>query len=105
MLERQGEHEEAEKMYREVLKLREKVLGAEHPDTLDTLQDLAYLIESKRQFDEAKLLYEKALSGYQRTLGPNHPDAVSCSENYKSMLEEMNNICPHKSTPDSRRIY
>jgi len=36
-----GKHDEAEKMQREVLAVRKRVLGAEHPDTLTTANNLA----------------------------------------------------------------
>ena len=40
-LVRQGKYDEAEKMQREVLAVRKRVLGAEHPETLTTANNLA----------------------------------------------------------------
>jgi hypothetical protein len=36
----QGKHAEAEQEFRELLDVRRRVLGPEHPDTLATLRDL-----------------------------------------------------------------
>ena len=43
----QGRHTEAEPLYRRALDGREKVLGAEHPDTLASLNNLAILLENQ----------------------------------------------------------
>jgi hypothetical protein len=40
-LKRQGKYDEPEKMQREVLTVRKGVLGADHPDTLTTADNLA----------------------------------------------------------------
>ncbi|KAF2647202.1 hypothetical protein K491DRAFT_614968 [Lophiostoma macrostomum CBS 122681] len=41
-LSRQGKYAEAEKMHRETLALREKVLGKEYPHTLTSIANLAF---------------------------------------------------------------
>lgn len=41
----QGNYEEAEEMYRRSLAIREKVLGADHPDVAEGLNNLAVLLE------------------------------------------------------------
>ena len=41
ILSSQGEYEEAERIHREALVLRELVLGTEHPDTLTSMSHLA----------------------------------------------------------------
>ncbi|KAK4205836.1 hypothetical protein QBC37DRAFT_301982, partial [Rhypophila decipiens] len=37
----QGNYSEAEQLYRQTLALQTKVLGSEHPDTLNTMNNLA----------------------------------------------------------------
>ncbi|PTB61386.1 hypothetical protein BBK36DRAFT_1089716, partial [Trichoderma citrinoviride] len=51
-----GQHEEAEKAYREVLEFGEKVLGKDHPSTLDTVLRLARTLTSLGQYDRAASL-------------------------------------------------
>jgi tetratricopeptide (TPR) repeat protein len=91
VLRGQGKYEAAEEMYRRALTGHEKVLGVEHPHTLTSVYNLAYLHHSQRQFQEASVLYRRALSGYQQTLGPAHPTTLACDSNYSSMLQEMEN--------------
>ena len=40
-LPQQGKYDEAEKMHRQTLELREKVLGKEHPHTITSMNNLA----------------------------------------------------------------
>jgi Tetratricopeptide repeat len=47
MLEGQGKYEEAEMIYRQILALREKVLGREHPDTVLIRRALDGCLESR----------------------------------------------------------
>ena len=56
VLSKQGKYEEAEKMHRATLELREKVLGPKHPDTLSSMDSLAEVLsklEIHSQADEA----------------------------------------------------
>ena len=43
-LSSQGKYDEAETMQREVLAVKQRVLGADHPDTLSTAGNLAYYL-------------------------------------------------------------
>jgi hypothetical protein len=40
----QGKYEQAEEMFRQALRVRETVLGKEHPDTLMSMYNLAYVL-------------------------------------------------------------
>jgi tetratricopeptide (TPR) repeat protein len=75
-------------MNRRALEGDEKVLGAEHPDTLISVYNLAYLLQAKGQYDNASVLYQRAIAGFQKTLGPHHPTTLACSENYSSILDK-----------------
>jgi hypothetical protein len=44
LLDRQGKYEEAEDMNQRTLELREKTLGKDHPNTLDSMDRLAYVL-------------------------------------------------------------
>ena len=44
VLSSQGEYEEAEAIYRQVLETREKVLGLEHLDTLSSVSNLGSVL-------------------------------------------------------------
>ncbi|MEV0390526.1 tetratricopeptide repeat protein [Nonomuraea sp. NPDC050643] len=53
---------------------REKLLGAEHPDTLTALHNLAHASEDGST--QATALYQRAAAERARTLGDDHPDTL-----------------------------
>jgi hypothetical protein len=81
----QGRYSEAETEWRNVLTLREKVLGAQHPDTLQTCFNLASCLRAEGNGSEAKVFAQRAADGARKTLGPEHPDA----KKYEQLREEL----------------
>ena len=65
-------------MNRRALGGKEKALGKEHPDTLVSVNSLAYLLHQQEQYQEALLLYQRAYSGYQKALGQDRPTTKAC---------------------------
>ena len=55
----------------------EQVLGAEHPDSLVSRNNLAGAYESAGRLGEAIPLYEQVLADRRRVLGPDHPDTLT----------------------------
>ncbi len=51
-------------------------LGAEHPDTLESMNDLALGYEDAGQFDRSLPLKGETLSLYKSSRGPDHPDTL-----------------------------
>ena len=49
-----GKYDEAEPLYRTCLAARKETLGEKHPDTLDSVNNLAGLLESQGKYDEAE---------------------------------------------------
>jgi hypothetical protein len=72
-LSSQGKYDEAEKMQREVLAVDQRVLGAEHPDTLSTAGNLAQSLSRQGKYDEAVAMQREVLAVKQRVLGPSIP--------------------------------
>jgi Tetratricopeptide repeat len=54
MLREQGMYEQAEDMHRQTVKLREKVLGREHPETLTSMNNLALVLSEQGEYEQAK---------------------------------------------------
>ncbi|RUS32761.1 hypothetical protein BC938DRAFT_474383 [Jimgerdemannia flammicorona] len=65
MSEEQGKYDKAEPLYERVLAIREKVLGAEHPNT-------AFLYIGQGEYDQATSLLERALAIFEKVLGSEH---------------------------------
>ncbi|KAL8865632.1 MAG: hypothetical protein Q9198_009229 [Flavoplaca austrocitrina] len=92
VLRYQGKYEEAEPMNRRALDGYEKVLGKEHPSTLTSVYCLAYLLHQQQRYQMARPLYERALVGYRKVFRSHHPTTKACSEDYTSLLQELNEI-------------
>ena len=71
-----GRYADAEPLYRRVLKIREMKLGADHPDTALSLDNLASLYQAMGRYADAEPLYQRALKIREAKLGPDHPDTA-----------------------------
>ena len=73
--------EDSIELYEQVLAERERVLGADHPDTLTVRNNLAGAYKSVGRFGEAIELFERVLADRVRVLGPDHPDTLAARNN------------------------
>lgn len=81
----QGSYCEAELLYQEALRLRQRQLGDEHLDIANCLDSLAALYRWQGRYCESESLYEKALALKLNLLGNEHP-AVAVSLNNLAAL-------------------
>ena len=72
-LQSMGGLDEAEALLEEALAGRRAMLGATHPDTLDSVENLAKLRVEQHRPGDALLLSEEALVGRRAALGEEHP--------------------------------
>jgi tetratricopeptide (TPR) repeat protein len=75
-LENHALYAEAETFYQQSLRLREQVLGSDHPDVAYPLIGLADLYREQSKDAEAEPLYQRALCIREQALGPDHPDVA-----------------------------
>src|SRR4029453_6693758 len=68
-----GKFQEAVPIAQEVLKYCEKNYGPDHPETADSLSDLAYLYGGMGERAKALPLYQRALKIREKALGQDHP--------------------------------
>ena len=66
----------AEPFFRRALEVRERLLGVEHPLTVGTLSDLAYVVKELDRLDEAENLSRRVLQVRERTAGPETPETA-----------------------------
>jgi len=64
----------------------ERVLGAEHPDTLASVNNLAGLLADKGDHAGAQPLYERTIEACERALGPEHPGTLASVNNLAGLL-------------------
>jgi hypothetical protein len=57
------------------------VLGAEHPNTLTSMANLASTYSKQKRWIEAEELLEVAVKGHRRVFGPSHPDTETVVSN------------------------
>ena len=67
---------------------RLRVLGPDHPSTLATRGDLAYLLGKAGKVAEAVGQSEKLLADELRLLGPDHPGALTTRHNHAGLLAD-----------------
>ncbi|KPQ37673.1 MAG: Tetratricopeptide repeat [Phormidesmis priestleyi Ana] len=72
LCERQGRHIEAERLYQQVVTLRQKRFGNDHISVADSLSELAALYRLQKRYREAQPLLEQALDIRQRLLPASH---------------------------------
>ncbi len=73
--------------YERALAIREKVLGAEHPATASSLNNLAALLDSTGDYTAARPYYERALAIREKVLGVEHPDTANSLNNLAALLQ------------------
>jgi tetratricopeptide (TPR) repeat protein len=83
----QGHYGKAEPLYLRSLEIRERRLGADHPDVSTSLNNLALLYESKGLYSKAEQLYVRSLKILECQLVKNHP-AISTNLNNLAYLYE-----------------
>jgi tetratricopeptide (TPR) repeat protein len=84
--ENQGRWKEAEELEVQVVEMRKRVLGAEHPNTLQVMSNLAVKYRRQGRWEEAvELMAESAQLSLER-LGDVHPATqkrIACLEKWR----------------------
>jgi tetratricopeptide (TPR) repeat protein len=81
----QGRYTEAELLLKRALQISEQQLGAAHPDTATSLNNLATLHYHQGKYEEAEPLYERALQIREQQLGAAHPETASSLNNLAAL--------------------
>ncbi|KAM0688989.1 hypothetical protein Q7P36_011065 [Cladosporium allicinum] len=72
-----GAYSDAERMEEQSFNARKRVLGAGHPDTLRSMNNLAMTYWQRGRWGVAETLQVEVMKKYQETLGENHPDTLT----------------------------
>ena len=87
-----GRFKEAIDLYNKVCSDRERVLGLDHPNTLNSYDGLANAYSSARRLQDAIELHEQVLAARKRVLGPDHPDTLNSQHNLASAYRSAGRI-------------
>ena len=86
------------------LQIRETQLGADHPDTAQSLNNLANLYYAMGRYSDAEPLYLRALEIWTKSLGENHPHTQTVWGNFRHLLQQAltngsaDSLSPHPLT-------
>jgi len=82
-----GLYKNAEPFHIKVMKIREKVLGEEHPDTAISYNNLAQLYQAQGEYKKAEPLYLKALKIWEKIFGEEHPETTKGYNNLAGLYK------------------
>ncbi|KAK3351860.1 hypothetical protein B0H65DRAFT_137399 [Neurospora tetraspora] len=82
----QGGWEEAEKLFVQVMETRKPKLGADHPDTLMSMANLASTYRNQGRWEEAEKLEVQVMETRKAKLGADHPSTLTSMANLASTL-------------------
>jgi tetratricopeptide (TPR) repeat protein len=75
----QGKYAQAEALFSQTAEISRRVLGPEHPRTLEFLSDSADMYQRQGKYAVAEALAAQVLAGRRRALGLAHPDTLQAS--------------------------
>lgn len=82
-------HEQARKQGQETLDRRRRILGMDHPDTLNTAHNLAATLFTLGRYEQACTLGQDTLERRRRVLGDDHADTFSSARDLARTLHAM----------------
>ncbi|MBW1749324.1 MAG: CHAT domain-containing protein, partial [Deltaproteobacteria bacterium] len=85
----EGQYSKAIPIAKEVLAIREKVLGTEHPDVAISLNNLALLYATLGDYAKAEPLYLRSLAIDEKALGPEHPLVATSLNNLARLYDTL----------------
>lgn len=80
-LKKKGKFDEALPVEQQLLAIREKTLGLEHPDVATSLNNLALLHKNKGDYATAESMYKRSLAISEKAFGPDHLDVANTLHN------------------------
>jgi tetratricopeptide (TPR) repeat protein len=73
----EGKYARAEALYGQILEIKRRVLGPEHPSTLGVLSVLGYMYQRQGKYELAETQAAQVLAGRRHALGFEHPDTMA----------------------------
>jgi len=84
-----GKTEVAETNYKKALKLKQRILGGDHPDLGMTLNNLATLYVQQKKFKKAEPLQLRCLALFEKNLGKQHPRFLAARRNWEKLQASL----------------
>jgi tetratricopeptide (TPR) repeat protein len=87
-----GDYGGAHPLFERALTIREQALGPTHPDTAQSLNNLAVLLLDQGELAVARPLLERALAIKEQALGPTHLDIAHSLNNLADLLHAQGEL-------------
>jgi hypothetical protein len=84
-----GRYNEAEELFLQVMETRKRVLGEEHPGTLNSMANLASTFWNQGRWKEAEELEVQIMETSLRVLGDEHPSTLTGMNNLASTYRDQ----------------
>jgi tetratricopeptide (TPR) repeat protein len=84
-----GNYNVAQGMGEAALEARETALGGEHPDTLNSIDNLGLVMENQGKYKEAEAMHRRALEGREKVLGLEHSATLTSVDNLGLVLNSQ----------------
>lgn len=94
-----GEYEKAEAMFREALAMGQKLLGEQHPDVANYLNNLAVALHDRGKLPEAEATYRQSLAMRRKLLNNEHQDVTESLNNLAVVLHDQGKL------PEAETLY
>jgi tetratricopeptide (TPR) repeat protein/predicted Ser/Thr protein kinase len=82
-----GEYDDALKRFRRALKIKQAILGDNHPSVANTINSIGVVLFSQPEGDDGLEHFRRSLSIEQATLGPEHPGVADSLNNLAAALQ------------------
>lgn len=82
-----GLYDAASPLQHEALTIRLRLLGEEHPLTLESMDSLGVLLQKQGKPEEAEPFTRAALEGFRHVLGDDHPSTLRAINNMATLLQ------------------
>jgi tetratricopeptide (TPR) repeat protein/tRNA A-37 threonylcarbamoyl transferase component Bud32 len=87
-----GLYAAAEEHLERALATRRRVLGDDHPDSLDSISNLGFLLKTQGKLADAEPLYREALDRSRRVHGNDHRSTLSSIMNLGALLQTQGKL-------------
>jgi tetratricopeptide (TPR) repeat protein len=85
----EGRHQKAEECFLRAVAIRERILGADHGETLLTQTSLAWTLQRQGKYPEAENIYRKTLGAMVKVFGPAHRETLVAQNAFAIVLTDQ----------------
>lgn len=86
---KEKQYEKAQALANQILEIREKSLGPDHPMVAVSLQNIAEILIARKKLKEAADVYRRCLTIYEKTSDVNNPQLIDSIGRYMCLLTTL----------------